>query len=317
MQPTPIPHGSSARGFGWDLAANDSRRGNGRGAIRHARRRLRNFLARLVGVQADLQIWWTPDFPVVYISNPKCGCSTVKHSLKAAQAQVYARSGRTFVRAEDPHIKDDCLRLSWLAPRACRQRYLISTVRNPFTRALSGFLDKVGRPGTVLLPEFGYRRVDDFESYLQALARCDPINTNSHFRPQHVNLDYPRVGYDGIFFLENLSALPHYLSTICPEFQLETFAPHSRGARSKLAEHYTDRAVDLVRDIFAKDFELFGYSRDLEDADAAPGEMIASGWLQPARAETLGWPPRPQHATPGTPFEKTLRYRRLVDMHLI
>lgn len=313
----PIPSAPHARDLGWDLESHDTRRANGRTATRHVRRRIRNFLARLVGVQADLQIWWTPDFPVVYISNPKCGCSTVKHSLKAAQAQVYARAGRAYVRAEDPHIKDDCLRLSWLAPAACRERYLISTVRNPFTRALSGFLDKVSRPGTVLLPEFGYRRVEDFESYLEALSRCDPINTNSHFRPQHVNLDYPRVGYDAIFFLENLGALPRFLSTICPDFQLETFAPHSRGAGSKLAEHYTERAVDLVRDIFARDFELFGYSRELQDAHTAPGEMIASGRLLPAHAETLGRPPPPRHATPGTPFERALRYRRLVDMHLI
>jgi hypothetical protein len=285
--------------------------------MRHVRRRVRNLLGRLLGVQADLQVWWTPDFPVVYISNPKCGCSTVKHSLKAAQAQAYARMGRTFVRAEDPHIKDDCLRLSWLAPSACRQRYLISTVRNPFTRALSGFLDKVSRPGTVLLPEFGYRRVEDFETYLRALAQCDPINTNAHFRPQHVNLDYPRVSYDAIFFLENMAALPRYLSTICPDFKLETFAPHSRGARAKLREHYTDTAVDLVRDIFAQDFERFGYSRDLDDADAAPGEMIVAGRLVPSRAETLDVPLRPQHAMPGTPFEKALRLRRLVDMRLI
>ncbi len=284
--------------------------------MRHTRRRICNFFGQLVGVQADLQIWWTPGLPLVYISNPKCGCSTIKHSLKGAQADIYAGSGKHFERVDEPHIGDDCLKQAWLSPTGCRQRYLISCVRNPFTRALSGFLDKVNEPDAAPLREFRYRRLDDFEAYLQALAKCDPVYTNSHFRPQRVNLDYPRVSYDAIFFLENLAALPRYLSAICPDFKLKTFAPHSRAARSKLPEYYTDRAVDMVRDLFAEDFELFGYSRNLEDAAAPPGEMIASGRLVPTRAEAPGLA-QPRHATAGMAFEKVLRFRRLVDMRLI
>jgi len=285
--------------------------------MRHVRRRMRNFLAQLAGVQPDLQIWWTPGFPIIYISNPKCGCSTIKHSLKAAQADAYARRGGDFQRAEDPHIDDDCLKKFQLPPHACRQRYLISCVRNPFTRALSGFLDKVAHPETPLLPEFAYHRIDDFEAYLEALAKCDQKHMNSHFRAQHFNLDFPKIAYDAIFFLENLAALPRYLSTVCPDFKLETFAPHSRGASAKLRQHYTSRAVDMVRDLFAQDFELFGYSRNLEDAGNAPGEMIAAGRLVPTRAEAPDLPLQPQHATPGMAFEKALRFRRLIDARLI
>ncbi len=112
--------------------------------MRFNRRWLRNFVGHLIGVQGDLQVWWTPGLPLVYIANPKSGCSTIKHSLKEAQADAYARSGRYFRRiANEPHFGDDCLQQEWLAPHACRERYVISCVRNPFTRALSGFLDKV------------------------------------------------------------------------------------------------------------------------------------------------------------------------------
>ena len=77
--------------------------------MRHYRRWVRNAVGQLVGVQGDLQIWWAPEIPIVYLSNPKSGCSTIKHSLKAAQADVYHRSGRDFERTDDPHIGDDCL----------------------------------------------------------------------------------------------------------------------------------------------------------------------------------------------------------------
>jgi hypothetical protein len=283
----------------------------------HYRRWIRNALGQWVGVQGDLQIWWTPEIPIVYLSNPKAGCSTIKHSLKAAQADAYRRSGRDFERTDDPHIGDDCLRKDWLPPRACRQRYVISCVRNPFTRTLSGFLDKVTHPTTPVLREFGYRRIDDFETYLHIIAKLEARDMNGHFRAQNVNLDYPRIAYDAIFYLENLAPLTRFLLQVCPGFKLERNAPHARGANSKLREYYTDRTVDLVREIFARDFELFGYSDRLDDYEIAPGEMITEHGLAPMQATALELPTRPHHATPGMAFEKALRFRRLIDMRLI
>jgi len=286
--------------------------------MRHYRHWVRNALGQLAGVQGDLQIWWTPEIPVIYVSNPKSGCSTIKDSLKAAQAEAYHRSNFHFQRADDAHIGDDCLKNDGLSPRACRQRYVISCVRNPFTRALSGFLDKVNHPDAPLWREFGYRRFDDFETYLRALAKLEPRDTNSHFRAQHINLDCPRIVYDAIFFLENLPPLARYLSQICPDFKLKTRAPHARGANAKLRQHYTGQTIELVREIFARDFELFGYSDSLDETDAAPGKMIAAGELVPDGAEEAqDLPPPWRSAAPGTAFERALRYRRLIDMRLI
>jgi hypothetical protein len=284
--------------------------------MRHYRRWIRNAIGEWIGVQGDMQIWWPPEMPIVYVSNPKAGCSTIKHSLKAAQADDYGRCGRAFERTNDPHVGDDCLRKDGLPPRACRQRYVISCVRNPYTRTLSGFLDKVNDPDTAVLPEFGYRRVNNFEAYLHALTKCEPRDTNAHFRAQHINLDYPKIAYDAIFYLENLAPLTRFLSQVCPDFKLETKAPHARGASSKLTEHYTPRAIELVQEIYAGDFELFGYSRDLAEVGAAPGEMItASGLVSTQTAQSL--PQEPRHAMPGMAFEKALLFRRLVDMRLI
>ena len=45
----------------------------------------------------------------------------------------------------------------------------------------------------------------------------------------------------------------------------------SRGAVEKLTAFYDEATIQLVREIFARDFELFGYSQSLSDAAASPG----------------------------------------------
>lgn len=285
--------------------------------MRHNRRRLRIVLGQFVGVQGDLQIWWTPQIPVVYIGNPKAGCSTIKHSLKAAQADAYARKGSNCARTIEPHIGDDCLRREGLLPLACRERFLISCVRNPFTRALSAYLDKVEPADALNHPEMRKHKVGCFEDYLRALTDFSPKLMNSHFRAQHYNLDFPNLAYDAIFYLENPAPMGQFVAKIYPNFQLETFAPHSRSAAEKLRAHYSKSAVRLVRQLYAQDFELFGYSDELTDAGVAPGKMIFEDKLVPHDADLEPLPSSPRQAIPGTAFETTLRYRRLVDMRII
>jgi hypothetical protein len=283
-----------------------------------SRRWLRNAVGGLLGVQGDLQVWWTPHLPLVYIANPKAGCSTIKHSLKVAQADAYARHGRHFTRVEDePHLGDDCLRRKGLAPRACREKFLISCVRNPYARALSAYLDKVPRTGTTRYPELVDRDVSTFESFLGAIARCEHRYLDPHFRPQWINLDLPRLSYDAIFFLENLEPLRRFLAEVHDGDHVETFAPHSRSASTRLSEHYTPRAIDLVREIFAGDFTTFGYSTELDDVGAAPGGYIAACGNICNCSQTPIVPDRPVHAHAGTHFETALRYRRLVDLRIL
>lgn len=285
--------------------------------MRDTRRRFRIFLGQFVGVQGDLQIWWTPQIPVVYIGNPKAGCSTIKHSLKEAQADAYDSVGRTYARTRKPHVGDDCLRRDGLLPADSRERYLITCVRNPFTRALSAYLDKVQPIDGINYPELHNRKISCFEDYLRALTDANPKQLNSHFRAQHYNLDFPNIAYDAIFYLENLLPMTNYVSQIYPKFQLEKFAPHSRSAAEKLRTHYSKSAIRLVRTLYAQDFELFGYSDELEDAGLAPGKMIAEDRVVPHEAAAEPLPSSPRQATSGNAFETTLRYRRLIDLRLI
>jgi len=282
------------------------------------RRRLRGMIADMMGVSGDQAISWTPELPIIYVSNPKAASTTIKHSLKLAQAAHYIQAGIAFERSELPQVPDECLKTRGLCRPARSHRFLISCVRNPFTRALSGYLERVATENPRNYPELRNRKVESFEQHLLALADFRPKRLNMHFRPQHINLDFPNIFYDAIFYLENLSAMTRFFAGITPEFKLETSAPHSQSAGSKLRVHYTDRAVKLVQEIFARDFSLFGYSNNLDDAGVIPGECIAGDRIVFDGSEVSEMAlRRPARTARCRAFDATMRYHQLIQMKVI
>lgn len=280
--------------------------------MKHPKRRLRDLIAEAMGVTASNRMIWTPDVPIIYVDNPKAGSTTIKFTLKQAQAAEYARLGTSFKREDEPHKADDCLKSRGLRKPECRNRLLFSCVRNPFTRVLSAYLDKVRTRDPGFFPELRKRPVGSFEQFLSAVADYRPGRLNYHFRPQHMNLDFPNISYSAIFYLENSAALSRFLSEVSPNATLEKKAPHSRSARTKLNEHYTPAAVKLVQDVYAQDFSLFGYSPELDDVGVIPGECIAGGRIVPVGGVANGaaWAPTVD-ACPG--FDAALRFHRVVE----
>lgn len=284
--------------------------------MKHTQRRVRNYLLDFIGVQGNMQIWWTPEMPIIYVGNPKCGCSTIQKSLKRAQASAYLGAGRSFKQNENPHSDDDCLRRKGLNPSRCRDRHLFSCVRNPFARTLSAYLDKVVAGDPREYPELRGLKSTSFEGFLNAVADTEPLHLDVHFRPQHINLNYANIIYDAVFFLENPTAVGQYLEQIMPGFVLERFAPHARGAQEKLAAHYDRATLDLVRRIYARDFEAFGYSLDLADALRAPGAMIAERRMLPLGACPPPVPDLGRVSRDTRTLENTLRCRWLIERGL-
>ncbi len=276
--------------------------------------RARRLVAEAMGVTADNKVLWAPDIPIVYIDNPKSGSSTIKFTIKQAQAAEFDKAGRAFNRSEEPHKEDDCLWGKGLRSSALEHRFVISCVRNPYTRVLSAFLDKFPRINYKNYPELRHRKGDTFEDYLQAVSEYPARKLNFHIRPQHLNLGFPDIDYDAIFYLENLSAMSRYFDGISQSLTLETFAPHSRSARTKIREHYTDRTVDLVQQVYAEDFSSFGYSTNLDDVDVIPGECIVNGRIVLDPEEVVGMAARrPARSAASQDLEAMLRYHQVVE----
>ena len=279
----------------------------------NGRRWIRSRVAQALGVQGDLQMCWTAELPIIYISNAKAGCSTIKNSLKHAQADSYKRDGiQDFRREADPHVSDDCLRSRGLPIGSCRERYVISSVRNPYARALSGYLDMIEGRHLGQYPELRWKSSTSFEDHLQALSSRPPRMLNVHFRPQHLNIGAPHVPYDAIFFFENIAAMTAVLARPLGGFSLQTCAPHARRASSRLMSYYSQRAVELVQQIYALDFHVFNYSRDISEASSAPGAYLGLRGVATDSAASLNEPVAGVSA-----LLPTVRFQRLIEMRLL
>lgn len=282
--------------------------------MRSTRRWIRDCFASALGVRGYVEMWWTPQLPVVYVNNPKCGCSTVKNSLKQAQAARYQSEGhQAFELHADPHVADDCLKRRGVNDLTRGdERLVISCARNPYTRALSAYLDKVASGDISEYRELHGQRPASFDAFLQVLTKTDPTAQDSHFCPQVVNLGLPNVRYDAIFYLENIGSLQRALRRMIGGFELETFAPHSRSAQEKVRSFYTPRAIELVQQLYADDFALLGYSKDIALASQAPGEYWTTRGILPLEKDA-----NPVPAGGLESLKPAIRLQQLIETRLI
>lgn len=282
--------------------------------VSRARHLLRRCVAIACGLKGYLDIWWTPQLPIVYVNNPKSGCSTVKNSLKLAQADSYLSAGRSSFRRDDnPHNADDCLtRHGYADLRHGGPRLVISCVRNPYARALSGYLDKALHGDISLYRELHGVRPASFEAFLLALEAHPVRRLDEHFAPQWINLGLPGVKYDAVFYLENIAELRNALRSVVSNFEVESRVPHARGASDKLKAFYSRQAIELTQKLFAGDFARFGYSMDTERALEPPGKLWTPSGVVPLHGHVAIAPSDGLRS-----INRLIRYRELLEAGVI
>ncbi len=123
----------------------------------------------------------------------------------------------------------------------------------------------------------------------------------------------PDIGYDAIFYLENIASLQQALRSALGDFELSTFAPHSRSAQDKINRFYTPHTIELVRHIYARDFETFHYSRDIGEATEAPGAYWKEEGPSPLDEEAASLEPAAGWPT----LKPVIRYHQLIEARLI
>ena len=153
-----------------------------------------------------------------------------------------------------------------------------TVVRNPWTRTLSAFLDKIAngphdKYGAI--PGFGDNSKSGFEAFIAFLSNGG-LQANHHWKPQNDALLLPASHFQTICRLENLSdELPLALaktglSLPDPErlqqpHRIES-QQHSKLTRasSKLQRYYSASSIKAVADLYSADFKLGNYSLDPE-----------------------------------------------------
>ncbi|QDY68762.1 sulfotransferase family 2 domain-containing protein [Qingshengfaniella alkalisoli] len=196
----------------------------------------------------------------LYVPVPKAANSSARRALAPSVGIDGASVG-------DVH-KDTRLPIhkwSEIEPRLTEDWFFFTIVRNPFTRILSAYRDKVLDRKVQLkaLRAMGMTADDSFETFLKACARWPRKLLNDHFIPQADLLSKPLA--TGRLTVLKSEDLPDGWSGICD--RLETsgvprpdLIGHTNRAMSQRDSGFSDAEIALIQKLYADDFKYFSYS---------------------------------------------------------
>lgn len=219
-------------------------------------------------------------YKYMYVETPKTGCSSIKTLLQRMELEspTFYRSefedihNRNFSPLLKPHQVgsfDEFLARSDIV-KFC-------FVRNPFTRLLSAYLDKIEQSKfqkRQILMHLGKdaSRTNEpisFEEFVNAVCEQPIVNMDAHWRVQYYQTFQDSIGYDFIgrfeFFDRDISTI---MMNINPDFNkyMTKELRHSTKATELLDKYYTPSLVEKVKSKYLKDFKFFNYSDELGDA---------------------------------------------------
>jgi hypothetical protein len=220
--------------------------------------------------RADLKtrIVALPDRGLVYVKNPKAASSTLMLWLDRLHTGDY--SFDTEKAHRDSRLPTaDAVGWEVVSDMLAGSAFRFTFVREPLGRFESAYNNKVARLGSwggrrkvqaiLGLPEDPNTPVT-FEQFLLSVEQQDPLEMDLHWRPQHLNLMHPLVTYDLVGHVESFD---RDVAELRRHVALPGLAPEPRNVRRrKRHTSVYDGRPDLVRrvrDVFAEDFEIYGY----------------------------------------------------------
>ena len=135
--------------------------------------------------------------------------------------------------------------------------FRFAVVRNPYTRTLSAYLDKVERRALRANQE------SSFSDFVEQLSRNPRfLHSNAHWAPQSSLLLIPHETFDFVGKVESLDTDLQYIKSVLRPDLVDpntAFTGNATGARDKLKRYYTAQSEKAIRQLFHYDFELFDY----------------------------------------------------------
>ncbi len=244
--------------------------------------------------------WMTESESVVYRVVPKCACSSI------GQILYYSDHGTFF----DGDIHDSTEGLhKWAQEHSqplieanvqAHKSYAFTCVRNPYTRILSSFFDKIcgiqrngkryrGKLVPMLVQKYGievgdpetgfeFDQVASFRRFLlfarDTIRWRKPMEPDIHWSAMsgHISTFIANGGrYDHIFFTEKFDegmqvVLDHIETPVKVDLSAVPRFNESEGHGPKrihpVEAYFDDLSMHLVREIYKRDFDLFKYDFD-------------------------------------------------------
>ncbi|MDD2774367.1 MAG: glycoside hydrolase family 99-like domain-containing protein [Gallionella sp.] len=231
-------------------------------------------------------------YKLLYVSTPKVACTSLKWWFAALEGHTQALRGTTDSAETDPDlvIHDTFYKVApdvtGLMPEALSEvltsdsYFRFAVVRNPYKRIFSAWQSKLLlREPLQISPylkcNFFHRPIecsDDiaaaFEDFLEHLVINEaPSYWDVHWTPQATLLRPDLINYSKLVKIENAKELSQALAIRLGGYIPDPFANRrtNESLIPYLPEFVTERSSDLIRTLYAEDFETFGYSKQVPD----------------------------------------------------
>jgi hypothetical protein len=213
---------------------------------------------------------WSRKQRYVYVETPKVACTTVKRILQLAEvdgAIEFKKPGDVHNRELSPLLRpsDDIDEFS--RAMTSSEYFRFGFVRNPFTRSLSCYLDKMVKTPFErqrLAPALGLdpASAPKFVDFLRAVAAQSEDQRDMHWASQTYLLRPNRINYS---FLGRFEFFRDQFTLLCERLGISIYATdlsnswHATNAYSKVRDYLGQEEVDLICQIYEHDFRNFGY----------------------------------------------------------
>lgn len=209
---------------------------------------------------------FSPEDGFFYNRLPKAANTTVARLL--AERSAYSRP---LAREGDKHrwLRPPLMSRAQVASLATDAVVTFTVVRNPYSRVLSSYQDKILRGPRAerwkRQLEIGESGTASFLAFCRFLANGG-LYRDAHWAPQSSLMLLPLEKFDHVCKVESLDAdlsqvLQHIWGDAGPSEMPRAGNP--TNASGKLHAAYCDESKSLVDRLYAADFEQFGYAREL------------------------------------------------------
>lgn len=214
---------------------------------------------------------WSMKNRFVYVETPKAACTTIKRVLQQAEVgggMTYEKPGDVHLRERSP-LLTPCEDMAGFSQAMRDQNYFrFCFVRNPFSRILSCYLDKM------VITEFERRRLapklgfdpdaapPPFGDFLRAVREQTAEERDIHWSTQVYLLRPDRIRYS---FIGRFEMFREQFRSVCESLGIARFGDdlrntaHATNAGKQLRTFFGRREIELVQTIYEQDFSSFGY----------------------------------------------------------
>lgn len=230
----------------------------------------KQFEARISPVICDSRCAISLPEKFIYFRIPKAANSTVTASLHFSRTGHKPSNWREMDRIKKSYTPPSRLSRRQTS-RVFEQFYKFTIVRDPYSRLVSGYLDKiVGAEGPYIKMVSRFLGVSpqneiSLSDFVTFLEHEDNRDSDPHWCQQTDLIFIPVEQLDFIGKFENLDHdLAAILHRLYPEnHQPVDWIPHATSASEKVRQLVDETLAARIAKLYQKDFELLGYSKTI------------------------------------------------------